>query len=103
MQLTSRVLGGFLVILLLSASGGHADPLTTPLSTTATQYVVQSVTFDLTSSAVSITVQLQDSTGAALKSQQVWTTMTDLGLTPAQQATLKKWATDYLKAKGIIN
>ena len=80
-----------------------ADPLTTPLSTTATQYVVQSVTFDLVSGAVSITVQLQDATGAPLKSQQVWTTMTDLGLTPTQQTTLKTWATGYLKTKGIIN
>lgn len=103
MQLTGRVLRGFLVILLLSASSGHADPLTTPLATTATQYVVQAVTFDVASGAVSITVQLQDATGAALKTQQVWTTMTDLGLTAAQQATLKRWATDYLKARGIIN
>ena len=80
-----------------------ADPLTTPIATTATQYVVQSVTFDLVSGAVSITVQLQDATGAPLKSQQVWTTMTDLGLTPTQQTTLKTWATTYLKTKGIIN
>ena len=80
-----------------------ADPLTTPLTTTATQYAVEAVTFDLVSGAVSITVRLQDATGAPLKSQQVWTTMTNLGLTPTQQTMLKTWATTYLKTKGIIN
>ena len=92
----------FLGLVVLAASVA-ADPLTTPLTKTVTQYAVQSITFDLMSSDVRIVVQLQDASGALIDTKSASTTFTALGLTVPQQATLKKWATDYLKANGIIN
>ena len=96
--------GGLMALMLgVPIAAAVADPLTSPITTTTTQYVIESVTFSLLAGTVTVTVQLQDSTGKVIRLIQITDTLVNMGITPARQATLSAWIVIYLKAQGHIN
>ena len=81
-----------------------ADPLTTPITRTATQFRVDSINLDVVRSLVTIQVSLVDATG---KTVRVITLpdeqFTAVGISAGQVAALRQQVIAFLKTKGAIN
>lgn len=95
--------GALLVFVALAGPAAAAEPLTTPLMTTATQYAVRGVFVNFTAQNVEIRLDLLDSTGAIVRTITTQVTFAEFGLTPARQTTLSGWIVTYMKTQGFIN
>ncbi len=77
--------------------------LSTPITTSVTQYDLWILQINFVAQTVTAEARLLDATGKVLDTASVTKALGDLGLSPTEVTTLQMKVTQYLKNHGVIN